>query len=321
MPPQAGPNHRLRLAVLAGAWCRPARPRTIADRARLPAAGTQGRVKVSIGQRLFIATFGALLLLALVGLAGAVRWTLLDNFAAGTRSLEAQWTPSWRRCSTCWKNATARPVTGGSSRCAGARRGVVCAMPRPQQPAPSLAARPPWASASPCSTPTGNCWPASGRGHLLRTFASIDTWVRPLGVGTHRRLPADGGARARGRQLAVAFLMDQQEHLLWLAALGVGDGRGVAAAGHVAAPADPSAGRRCAAAGAGALRDAPGRASPRRTGRAGTAFNRLPRACRRDEQRRWVADSSHELRTPLAVLQAQTALADGVRAATHSRCS
>ncbi|HOV57573.1 MAG TPA: ATP-binding protein [Rhodanobacteraceae bacterium] len=276
-------------------------------------------MKVSISQRLFIATFGALLLLALVGLE-LVRWTLLDNFAAGTRSLEAQWT----------QLAPLQHLLEERYRAAGDWRFLPDA-PRARREwlRDALAAT---AGAVPGGSPTlgerialldANRQLLAGirPGHLLRTFASIDTWVRPLRVQGRTVAYLQMAAPARAEdELAVAFLMDQQEHLLWLAALGV------LAMGAVSLLLATWLRRPIRQLVAGAQRLEQGhfetRLDARRRDELGvlaTAFNRLAARLQalRDEQRRWVADTSHELRTPLAVLQAQTeALADGVRAAT-----
>ena len=152
-------------------------------------------------------------------------------------------------------------------------------------------------------------------------FASIDRIARPLSVDGE---PIGALVVARPQnaddELAVAFLIDQQSNLAWVAAAALLLSALVAAllAAYFRRPIVALvAGARKLESGQFATRI--GQHHADELGELAQAFNRL--AARLEEaerlRRQWIADTSHELRTPLAVLRAQMeSLQDGVRAAT-----
>jgi two-component system, OmpR family, sensor histidine kinase BaeS len=156
---------------------------------------------------------------------------------------------------------------------------------------------------------------------MLVALASIDTLARPLAVDG-RPIGTLVVARAENPDgdLAIAFLVDQQNHLALLAAIGVA--LAVAAAAVLAA----NFRRPIRQLVEGARRLGAGRFETRLTmrrsdelGELAATFDQLAARLEETEQsrRQWVADTSHELRTPLAVLRAQLeALHDGMRAPT-----
>lgn len=275
-------------------------------------------MRISISQRIFLATFGAALLMALVGLE-AVRWTLLDNFAPRSRSLEAQWD----------ELAPLERTLGERYRATGDWRFLpVDKVARKRWLREALAAMEARAYATPTLGQRIALLDADHR-HLagidpapwLVAFASIDTWIHPLRVQGRAVGYLQIAAPARAEdELAVAFLMDQQERLPWLGLLGVV----VMALVSLLLAARFRKPIRQLVAGARQLEE--GRFDARldasrsdELGELAKAFNQLATRLQamREDQRRWVADTSHELRTPLAVLQAQIeAMADGVRQAT-----
>ena len=156
---------------------------------------------------------------------------------------------------------------------------------------------------------------------LLVAFASIDSFDHPLRVDGRRvgklMLMQAGNPTD---DLAVAFLIGQQQRLALLAAFGALMAAAAAAvlAAHFRRPIRTlqAAARRMADG------DLAARANLRRgdeLGALATSFDALAARLQALEEarRQWVADTSHELRTPLAVLQGQIeALQDGVRPAT-----
>lgn len=271
-------------------------------------------MRVSISQRIFFVTFGAALLMAAIGLE-VVRWALLDNFSAQLYSLDAQWRelePLERRLGERYQ------ADGGWNFLpvdAVARKYWLRDALSGVQANPTLGQR--IALLDKDDRYLAGIRPA----RPLIVFASINTWVHPLQVQgrTIGYLQIAAPARAED-ELAVAFLMDQQERLLVLGVFAI---LGVAAVSLLLAARIRKPIRELVN---GARRLENGEFDARldatrsdELGALALAFNRLAARLQamRGEQRRWVADTSHELRTPLAVLQAQIeALADGVRPAT-----
>lgn len=278
-------------------------------------------MRISISQRIFLATFGAALLLAVVGLE-LVRWALLDNFSAAALPFDAQWSelvPLERVLGERYREAGNWSFLpdGAHERkywlrdaLAGARAAGV-----PARPSSNLGQR--IALLDDGQRPLAGIQPA----RWLIAFASIDTLIRPVRVQgrTVGYLQIAAPSRAED-DLAVAFLMDQQERLTLLGLLSIAAMAAVAlllAARFRRPISQLVAGTRQLEAGAFHVRLDTARGDE--LGELALAFNRLAERLQamRYEQRRWVADTSHELRTPLAVLQAQIeALADGVRPAT-----
>jgi two-component system sensor histidine kinase BaeS len=156
---------------------------------------------------------------------------------------------------------------------------------------------------------------------MLVALASIDTVARPLvaagrPIGTLVVVHAENS----GDDLAIAFLVDQQNHLALLAAIGLA--LAVAAAAALAA----NFRRPIRQLVDGARRLGAGRLETRLAMRRGdelgelaATFDQLAAQLEESERsrRQWVADTSHELRTPIAVLRAQLeAMHDGMRAPT-----
>ncbi|KRA75827.1 hypothetical protein ASD78_07630 [Lysobacter sp. Root667] len=157
---------------------------------------------------------------------------------------------------------------------------------------------------------------------LLIALASIDTMRRDIVVeGRTVGFVAVAKPRDPDDGLTVAFLIQQQRNLAWLA--GIAAALGALAAGLVAAGFRRPI--RELVRGAGRLGEArfDTRLEVRRSDELGVladTFNRLAARLESAEQarRQWVADTSHELRTPLSVLRAQTeALHDGIRPCTR----
>lgn len=275
-------------------------------------------MKFSIGQRLFAAVLCAALVIAAAGIE-LTRWTLFDNFSDATSTFDRRQldglvdvlTERYREAKG-WSflptDATARrrwlaetwalaPQTGDAAKSPtlGARLGLV---DRDERYLAGTLANP-----------------------AVVALANVDTLRRTLivdGVAVGHLVVAT--PQNRDDELAVAFLLDRQNRLLAIGALGLLAIACVAAAlaAHFRRPI------RKLVAGARRLErgEFDARLNLRRgdeLGELAAAFDHL--AARLDEaeqaRRRWIADTSHELRTPLAVLQAQLeAVEDGVRSAT-----
>lgn len=279
-------------------------------------------MKLSIGYRLFLAIWLSILAVGVFGLELA-RWRLLNNFAehrldADTRFLDglsAALEASYRmhRDWSFLPRDSAQRKTW--LRDAYERSRGIVGLPEGRSGASSVAYRIGLTDVHGQSLAGAVAWP------LTVAFASIDRAARPLAVdgrpiGTlivaYPQNPDDA--------LAVAFLIDQQEHLAWALIAGLLLSIGVAwgLAAYVRWPIMRLV--------AGARRLESGRFDTRiklphvdELGELAQAFNRL--AARLEEvecmRRQWIAETSHELRTPLAVLCAQMeSFRDGVRAAT-----
>jgi two-component system sensor histidine kinase BaeS len=155
----------------------------------------------------------------------------------------------------------------------------------------------------------------------LIVFATIDSIERSIVVdGVQVGYLIDARPQSSADELAVAFLLDQQKNLFFVAAIGVLLSALTAAllAANFRRPINQLV------EGARRLEDArfDTRLSLRRSdelGELARAFNHLAARLEDTERSRqqWVADTSHELRTPLSVLRGQMeALQDGVRSAT-----
>lgn len=152
-------------------------------------------------------------------------------------------------------------------------------------------------------------------------IASIDTVQRPI-VADGRDIGYLIIAKAQNPddELAIAFLLEQQQHLLLIVAVGVLLSALAAAllAAHFRKPIRQLVdGTRRLGQGHFDVR-LPSRRSDE-LGELAATFNQVAVRLKDAERWRqqWVADTSHELRTPLAVLRAQLeALQDGVRTAT-----
>ena len=162
----------------------------------------------------------------------------------------------------------------------------------------------------------------SGRvpSRALIAAASIDTRVRTLAVdGAVIGRLVESRSDNPADELAVAFLLEQQEKLAIIAGVGLILGACLAAglAGYFRRPIlQLVAGARELESGHFGARLPAKR--PDELGQLAEAFNHLAARLDANEQARakWVADTSHELRTPLAVVRAQIeALQDGVRPA------
>ncbi|MGG6462043.1 ATP-binding protein [Solilutibacter silvestris] len=271
-------------------------------------------MRVSISQRIFLATFGAALLMAIVGLE-VVRWALLDNFSARLYSLDAQ----WRELEPLENRLGERYLVAGGwdflPADAAARKYWLRDALTEAKTNPTLGQRI-------ALFDENNRYLAGIRpARPLIVFASVNTWVHPLRVQgrTIGALQIAAPANAED-ELAVAFLMDQQEHLLMLGVFAILAMAAVSLllAARIRKPVrDLVNGARRLENGEFDTRLDATRSDE--LGELALAFNQLAARLQamRGEQRRWVADTSHELRTPLAVLQAQIeALADGVRPAT-----
>lgn len=156
---------------------------------------------------------------------------------------------------------------------------------------------------------------------LMVTFASLDSVERAIVVdGQAVGFLVDAIPRSARDELAVAFLIDQQENLLIAATVAALLSMAMAAglAVHFRRPIKQLAeNSRLLEQGRFEARVSMHRSDE--LGDLATAFNRLAERLGAAEQARqqWIADTSHELRTPLAVLQGQLeALQEGIRAAT-----
>jgi two-component system, OmpR family, sensor histidine kinase BaeS len=156
---------------------------------------------------------------------------------------------------------------------------------------------------------------------LMVAITSIDTHLRPLVVDDKTvGYLAVAMSQNPDDELAVAFLVQQQKHLLIVAVVSLFLSALVAAwfAANIRKPI------RQLVDGAKKLEE--GRFEARLTihrndelGELAYTFNHLAAKLDATEQsrRQWVADTSHELRTPLSVLRGQMeALQDGIRTAT-----
>jgi two-component system sensor histidine kinase BaeS len=277
-------------------------------------------LKLSIGHRLFLAIWLTIVVAGAVGVE-LVRWRLLDNFAehrldTDTHFLDAlgatleasyrqhgDWSflprdaaqrKAWLRDAYERSRAGALDAKSGASSVA-YRIGLTDT--HGQDLAGAVAS--PW----------------------LIAFASIDRAAHPLTIDGH---PIGALLVAYPQNpddaLAVAFLIDQQTHLVWalIAALLLSIGVAWGLAIYVRRPI------RRLVSGARGLEH--GQFATRieltRTdelGELAQAFNRLAARLQEVERMRqqWIAETSHELRTPLAVLRAQIeSVQDGVRTAT-----
>ncbi|PNS09146.1 ATP-binding protein [Solilutibacter silvestris] len=271
-------------------------------------------MRISISQRIFLATFGAALLMAIVGLE-VVRWTLLDNFSARLYSLDAQWRELEPLENRLGERYQAEGGWNFLPTDPAARKYWLRDALGEAKTSPTLGQR--IALLDWDDRYLAGIRPA----RPLIVFASINTGVHPLRVQgrTIGYLQIAAPAHAED-ELAVAFLMDQQEHLLVLGVLAILSMACVSLllAARIRKPVRElvDGARRLEKGEFDARLDA---TRNDELGELALAFNRLAARLQsmRGEQRRWVADTSHELRTPLAVLQAQIeALADGVRPAT-----
>jgi len=274
-------------------------------------------VRFSIGHRLFLAALLAILAVAVLGVA-LVRWRLLDGHATSavvdemplldalvdtlaTRYAQhGGWSflPPLSDARTTWLRdefAHTRTSSEADTSSLGYRIGL---LDRDEHVIAGVVAQP-----------------------LLVAFASIDTQRRAIVVDgrTIGYLLLAKPESARDT-LAIAFLLQQQRNLLWLALCTL-------ALCAIAAALLASQFRRpIAALAAGARRLGEGRVDTRLSarrhdelGELAQTFNALAQRLEATERsrRQWVADTSHELRTPLSILRGQLeALQDGVRAAT-----
>ncbi len=156
---------------------------------------------------------------------------------------------------------------------------------------------------------------------LLVAVASIDTRERALVLEgrTIGRLVLSRAENPRD-DLAVAFLIEQQEALLLVVLVGLGlvTGAALLLAAHFRRPVRQlvEGARRL---GAGRLGTRLAMKRSDELGELARTFDQLAAQLEQAKRsrRQWVADTSHELRTPVAVLRAQLeALHEGVRPAT-----
>ena len=277
------------------------------------------RVKFSIGQRLFAAVLCAALVIAAAGIE-LLRWTLFDNFSDAGSTFDRRQLDGLADVLT----ERYREAHGWSflPTAAAARRRWLAetwALTRPSgdaPPSPTLGARLGLVDRDERYLAGTLANPA------VIALANVDTLRRSVivdGVAVGHLIVA--APQNRDDELAVAFLLDQQNRLLAIGMLGVLTIALVAAAlaAHFRRPI------RKLVAGARRLErgEFDARLNLKRgdeLGELAAAFDHL--AARLDDaeqaRRRWIADTSHELRTPLAVLQAQLeAVQDGVRTATR----
>ncbi|HSI48402.1 MAG TPA: ATP-binding protein [Ideonella sp.] len=262
------------------------------------------RLKLSIGQRLFVSILAAFLLVGAAGV-GLVRWSLSGGAQASSApdraaldllaqalaerfSQHGDWSflPADAAQRKAWLRDTLAPAALGE------RLGLLN---------------------------TQRQLLAGVKAHRgLIALASIDTLERPVVVDgavvgslllARAENPADN--------LAVAFLVQQQRSLAVLATIGVLMAA-LAAAALAASFRRPVQqlvhGARQLGAGHFEARLADSRQDE--LGELARSFNQLAAqlAAAEDSRRQWVANTSHELRTPLAVLRSQLeALQDGVR--------
>lgn len=277
------------------------------------------RVKISIGHRLFLAVLLSFVTVLAIGVL-LVRWRLLETAPAGSPTID------WDRLADLGAAVTTRYQQDGRS---------WSFLPKGQEQRKTwlreelLRSTPPHVVAAAPSLgyrlgliDANQQYLAGVIAHpLIVAFASLDTLQRPIVV--------DGAVigflvvikpESTTDELAVAFLVQQQDNVLIVVAAGLllcALSAGLLAA-HFRRPI------RLLAAGARQLGQAhfDTRIEVRRSdelGELAAAFNQL--AAQLDDversRRQWVADTSHELRTPLAVMRGQLeALQDGVRSAT-----
>jgi two-component system sensor histidine kinase BaeS len=279
---------------------------------------------LSIGQRLFTAVLLSYLTIGAVGLT-LVRWHLADGTPASASPGETEALEGLKadlqaqfRSRGGWSFLPADDVQ---------RREWLRHRLRRLQLMPQVCA----AGGQPVSSTLGNrlgLLDTSGTtlsglvpSRALIAAASIDTRVSTLAVdGAIIGRLVESRSDNPADELAIAFLLEQQDKLAIVAGVGLLLGAFLAAgvAGYFRRPIlQLVAGARALESGRFDARLPVRR--PDELGQLAEAFNRLAARLDANEQARvkWVADTSHELRTPLAVVRAQIeALQDGVRPAT-----
>ena len=280
-------------------------------------------MKVSIGQRLFLAVLLSFLAVAAVGVE-LVRWRMSDNFSLSVPNTELEHVGSL--VSTL--SAQYRQHHDWSFLPVDAKvrkawlREVLSRSPQDQQAMPgALLSSPSLAYRIGLLDSDRRYLSGAVASPALIAMASIDTIERALVVdGRTVGYLVLAKSQNPDDELAVAFLVEQQRNLFVIAAIGVLLSALAAAllAAHFRRPV------RQLAEGARRLGKAQfdTRLSISRSdelGELADTFNKLAAKLEDAERSRqqWVADTSHELRTPLSVLRGQMeALQDGIRNAT-----
>jgi two-component system sensor histidine kinase BaeS len=276
-------------------------------------------VKFSIGHRLFLAVLLSYAALVAVGV-GLVRWRLLDTSPATAPAMD------WDRLADLSHAVATRYLADGR------RWTFLPASPEQRKtwlreelasstPAQVVAAVPSLGYRIGLIDANEQYLAGVIARPLIVAFASLDTLQRAIVVdGEVIGFLVVAKPESATDELAVAFLIQQQDNLLIVAAVGLllGAISAYLLAAHFRRPI------RLLVAGARRLANAQfdTRITVRRSdelGELAAAFNQLATRLEDAERSRqqWVADTSHELRTPLSVVRGQLeALLDGVRAAT-----